>query len=378
MRTNLFLLLFGVAACASTSPKPPTNVHSNGQVRWEYKMVNGVPHGPGHVYYADGTLKSEGEYVNGVKHGLFKFYRPDGELEQQTYFYKNVAVWKSTDPNAEPPDELISGLTAFSGEPPKIGDELGVKGDPNAPSSFRLSYDAPEPYFSSLDRTAGPNRLGVQFGAGTAGERPFGSVTRYEVFGSYRFADFGAYGSFAQSQFEVEPNMRLSGRQTLELGGTYQRPVALGPLSVRGGILFPISSDDADGYLASTAGAMQRATDAAQSFPSTVAVRTSASITHKRQRLVLQGDGGIDWLLGGPNSSLDALARLNAGVGLGFRSLMVGVEVANTLRMSEPSRHIHVMGVSGTFWINHMWVTGFAASSLDGETSVTGALGYEL
>lgn len=377
MRTTFYLLLFGVAACASTSPKSPTTIHSNGQVRWEYEMVNGVPHGPGQVYYADGTLKSEGEYVNGVKHGLFKFYRPDGELEQQTYFYKNVAVWKSTDPTAKPPPEMLTGLAAFSGEPPKIGSDVATP-DPEAPSTFKLSYDAPEPYFSSLDRTAGPNRLGVQFGVGTGGERPFGTVTRYEVFGSYRVSNLGAYGSFSQSQFEVEPNMRLGGRMTFELGGTYQRPLSLGPLSARAGILFPMGSDDADGYLASTAGAMQRATDAAQAFPSTVAVRTSASVTHKRERLIFQGDGGVDWLLGGPEKSLDALARLNAGVGLGFRSLMVAVESANTLRVSEPSRHLHTVGVSGTFWINHMWVTGFAASSFDGETSVTGALGYEL
>ena len=374
-----FILALCLSACASSSKVTTSPAHSNGQLRWDYEMVDGVPNGHGRVFYADGTPKSEGEYVNGVKHGMFTFYRDDGSFELQIYFWKNTAVWRSTDATAKPPKELVSGLTAFSGSTPRIGSDFGTTTEAPSAPALRLSFEPPMPYFASLDRTTGVNRVGLQFGFGGAGERPFGSVTRLEVFGNYRFSEFGVYGQFSESTFEVEPNMRLSGRQTLELGGTYQRPIAaLGPLSARAGLLVPVGNDTSEGYLASTAGATQRAADAAATFPSTLAVRTGASLTHQRERLVLQGDAGIDWLLGGPNSSLDALARANAGVGLGFQSVLVGLEVANTVRISEPSRHLHVMGVSGTFWVNQIWCTGFASRSLDGEMAVTGAIGYEL
>jgi hypothetical protein len=203
---------------------------------------------------------------------------------------------------------------------------------------------------------------------------------RYDVYGNYRLpaSPLGVYGQFSQSRLDTS-GMRLSGPHTLELGGTYHRGFIEGStLSGRAGLLVPVSHDDSAGFLAGGAGTFQRVTDAAASFPSAVALRTGASITRSQTHVVLQGDAGIDWLLGGESSSVDALVRANAGIGVGVRSARLTHELANTMRVSDPSRQHHMIGRGGTVWLNSIWFTAFGSRSFDGNTAITGSVGYEL
>jgi hypothetical protein len=352
--------------------------YPNGSPHFEYEMRNGVPDGTGRVWHANGELSSQGVYVNGVKHGEFTFYDDDGRFEHKAYFWKNVEVWRSTVATEKPPEQLISGLVAFSGStPPHLGENMPT--EETSTPGFQISRDPPAPYFALLDRTTGLNRVGLQFGFGAGDGTSFGSVSRLEVFGNYRVSRFGAYGQLSQARYEAVPGMTLSGRRTLEGGGTYHHSLGgIGMLTARTGLLVPVGNDDTDGFLASNAGAFQRPTDAAASFPTTAAIRTGASLTRMRERVVMQADAGVDWLAGGPNASLDALLRANAGVGFGIRSALVSAELSNTVRVSEPSRRLHAFGLGGTFWLNRMWVQTSLSLTVTGTTAITGALGYEL
>jgi len=149
-------------------------------------------------------------------------------------------------------------------------------------------------------------------------------------------------------------------------------------LTVRAGILAPIGNDNDSGFIASSAGAFQRPTDAAASFPSSLALRTGASLTRARSHLVLQGDGGVDWLLGGEARPVDALLRANAGVGVGMRAAVLSLELSNTVRVSDPSRRIHALGIGGTFWLAGVWLTTCVSRTFAGQNAVTASVGYEL
>ena len=373
MTRALFILC--VVACAPATTKQRIN-YPSGSPHYEYEMRAGVPHGTGRVWHTNGQPKSEGEYVNGVKHGKFTFYDDDGRFERQTFFWKNVEVWRSSDPMDNPPTELVQGLMAYSGTEPRLGE---VEQQEEVVSGFRISTEAPAPFFATLDRTTGLNRAGLQFGFGSTSPMGFGSVTRLEVFGNYRFSNFGAYGQLSQAALEAGAGTQLSGRRTLEAGGTYHHTLqGVGELTPRLGVVVPVGNDDTEGYVASSAGSLQRPTDAVTSFPATVAVRSGASVTRGHHRFVLQADGGIDWLFGGRSASVDALVRANGGIGLGIRSALLTIELSNTLRVSEPSRSLHAIGIAGTFWINRMWTVIGGSQSFDGHTAVTLGVGYEL
>lgn len=342
-------------------------------------MRDGLPNGEGVVWHPNGQIKSRGPYVNGLKHGVFSFYTEDGVFEHQALFWKNVEVWRSQVSTAQPPADLVRGLTAFSGGEPRLGADLGKEYEKVPQPPFHLSSDPPAPFFASLDRTTSLNRLGVQVGFSGANEMPFGSVSRIELFGNYRFSRVGVYGQISQPSLTPDHGPTLAGRRTVEVGSTYHSSLErIGGLTLRGGLVLPIGNDDADGYLAGTAASFQRPTDAVTSFPSSFALRSGASITHSRQRFVVQGDAGVDWLMAGESRPLDALLRANGGIGYGVRSGMLSLELTNTIRITEPSRRLHAIGAGGTFWINHMWITGLVSRSFDGHTALTGAMGYEL
>lgn len=380
MKRAIHLILFGVLAACGAAAKPSTQMfkYPDGGPHYEYQMLNGLPHGTGRVWHPNGELSSQGEYVNGVKHGEFTFYDDNGDFQHKALFWKNVEVWRSSVADDQPPKQLIDGLSAFSGtDAPRLGENMPTE-ETTSPA-FKISRDPPAPYFATLDRTTALNRVGLQFGFGAAEDMSFGSVTRLELFGNYRISQLGVYGQLSQTQFEAAPGMSLSGRRTLEAGGTYHHELAnVGMLTARAGVLAPIGNDTTDGFIATSAGASQRPTDAATSFPATAAIRTGASLTRMGRSLVVQADGGVDWLLGGPNASLDALVRANGAIGYGIRSALASVELTNTVRVSEPTRRIHALGFAGTFWLNRMWVTAAWSATLDGATALTGALGYEL
>jgi hypothetical protein len=370
-----------VAACSGGARPTTQRVnYPDGTKHYEYALENGLPNGVGRSWHSNGELRSEGEYVAGVKHGLFKFYDDDGAFEYQVFFYKGAEVWRSTDAAAKVPDDVVSGLIAYSPGLPQRGVDEYTRPPTEVEKGFRveLSRDPPVPYFSTLDRTTSLSRVGVQYGFGDAGDRSLGAVTRLELFANYKFSQFGVYGQLLQSSFESSPNMSLSGRRTGEVSTTYHMSAGdFGALSFRGGMLTSLGHDDSEGYIAATAGSYQRITDVASSVPGTVALRTSTSLTRSFSHMILQGDGGVDWLLGG-QSSFDPLVRLNAGVGLGVRSGMLSIELANVVRASDPKQHLHTLGLGGTFWFEQLWLTLSASSSLEGHVALTGSMGYEL
>lgn len=378
MKKLAYLAPVLLVACANSASSVRRVTYANGTPHFEYQLRDGLPHGTGRVWHPNGELSSVGEYVNGVKHGEFTFFDESGAFEHKAYFWHNVEVWRGSTLQEHPPTQLIDGLTKYSGaQAPRLGEQ--VESELTSTPGFKISTEPPAPYFTTLDRTTGLNRVGMQFGFGGGEDVPFGSVLRGELFANYRFSNFGAYGQLSQSYYEATPAMTLAGRRTLEGGGTYQYPVVnVGMLTARAGLLMPIGNDDTDGFIASSAASGQRATDAASAFPSTIAIRTGASLTRMGKRLVLQGDGGVDWLIGGPNATLGALLRLNAGIGYGMRSALVTLEMTNTMRIEEPERRIHAFGVGGVFWVNRMWLSTSVSTTVDGATSLTGALGYEL
>jgi hypothetical protein len=382
-RVLYFLLAVLVVACGGARTGMQRVTYPDGRMHYEYQLRDGLPHGLGKVWHSNGELKSEGEYVNGVKHGIFRFFDDDGAFQYHALFYKGAEVWRSVDRSARPSPELLEGLAAFSGSLPRLGvDEVTRPPPPvrdrQVEPLLKLSRDPPAPYFSSLDRTTSLNRVGLQYALGDAGDRPMGAVTRLDLYVNYKFSRLGVYGQLLQANFESAPGMTLSGRRTAELAGTYEVPSpSLGRLTIRGGLLLPIGNDDSAGHIAGTAGGLHRPTDIAASFPSTIALRTSSSITRSHSRFIVQADGGVDWLFGG-QSSFDALLRANAGVGVGVRSWMFSLELSNVLRVGDPSRRVHALGAGGTFWIERIWLTLLASSSLEGRHAITGTVGYEL
>lgn len=373
------LVLVMVAACGGSGATSQRVNYPDGSAHYEYELRDGLPNGIGRVWHQNGELKSTGEYVNGVKHGIFTFFDDDGAFAHQAYFFKGAEVWRSTERSAKPPPELVKGLVAFSGSAPQLGrDEYTRPPPPSEEWSVELSRDPPAPYFATLDRTTSLSRVGLQFGFGDASDRPIGAVNRLDLFVNYRFSHFGIYGQLMQSNFEAAPGMTLSGRRTAEVSGTYHASLAgIGALSLRAGVLVPIGNDDTDGYIAGTAGSFHRPTDAAASVPSSVALRTGSSFARSYSRLIVQADAGVDWLLGG-QAAFDALLRANAGAGVGMRSALLSVELSNALRVTEPTRRIHTLGVGGTFWMEQLWLTLFASSSFEGNIALTGSVGYEL
>lgn len=384
MRASLIVLVLSTgAACTSGTRQSPTlrtHQYPDGRPHFQYQLKDKMPHGEGLVWYPNGELKSRGEYVNGVKHGLFKFYRDDGELEHQAFFYKNVEVWRSTSPDDRPSDELLAGLVKFSGSEPRLGAADMHGGNSyeivRAPG-FTLDKSPPAPLFANLDRANSLDRVGMQVGFSDAGQMGVGAVTRIDAFGNYRFSRFGVYGQFSQTSRDAASGPDLTGRRTLEGGATFHRPLPIGGLVLRAGAVVPITNDDPDGFLAASAAAFQRPADAVTSFPASLALRTGATLTRGRQYFVLQGDTGIDWIAGSANG-FDALARLNLGVGVGIRSLMLSAELANTVRITDPSRRMHGVGMSSTVWVNKTWLMVSMLFASEGHTTLSGAVGYEL
>lgn len=377
MRPIFLVLALGACGGAARDSTLRTHQYPDGRLHFQYALRDGLPHGEGVVWHPNGELKSRGDYVNGLKHGLFKFYNFDGEFDRQAYFFKNVKVWESRSPSDAPSTDLLSGLGAFSGGTPRLGEDLGKSYEVEPAPGFRIDTGPPAPLFATLDRTTAMNRFGMQYGLSGGGDMGFASVKRLELFGNYRYSNVGAYGQFSYASLESPSGLSVTARSTLEVGGTYHRALSIGGLSARGGLVVPLMGDDPNGFLAASAASFQRPTDAVTSFASSVAVRTGASLTRSHSRFVLQGDTGVDWVIGG-TQPFDALLRANGAVGVGARSMMLSLESSNTIRLSDPSRRLHGLAVGGTFWINKAWAAVHGATTIDGHVTLTGSLGYEL
>ncbi len=357
-----------LASCGGHRYDTKRVTYPNGKPRWEYATVDGVPHGLSRVFHPNGELQSEGSYVAGAKHGLFTFWTEDGEFIRRALFSDDAEIWSTTDFYTRPPTDLIVGLDTTARE-------IEAR---ERPQGLRFSKQPPAPYFATLDRTNGIDRVGGQVGYGEGG------VVRWDLFGNYAIRKIGVYGQLSQTQARApsapitSSERTLSGRRTLEAGATLPVALDIGTLTPRAGVLVPIGNDNMAGFVASSAGARQRVTDAAASVPGTVALRTGASLTRGMRRVVLQADGGIDWLFGAQEAPFDALVRANAGVGVGVRSLLFSAELTNAMRISDPSLRMHALGLGATLWLDRAWLTVLGTQTFDGDTSLSGVFGYEL
>ena len=351
MKRALVLL----AACNAASVQGAS--YPTGAPYWQYNLVDGIPNGIGRVWHENGQLRSEGPYRDGNKHGRFRFYDDAGVFEHQAVFVDHVEVWRSDDPKAEPPGDIVARL------------------DVVAPTRPEGEFDQLDPtpllFFSALDHAASPNRAGVDFG--------LGDVRRLDVFATYARGRNGVYGQLLETDVTDTSQMHLDGRRTLDLGGTRRFTLAaIGDLLARAGVVFPVAHDDEQGFYASSAGANVNPTDAATSFPSTFALRTSASLTRTRHFLVLQGDAGIDWIVGDDDRPIDPLLRANAGIGIGLRSAVASVQLSSAMLAADPSRALGAVAFAVTLTLAGVWVTGAASESTRGSGQLSLGVGYAL
>lgn len=364
------LIAFLLAGCATAPAGLKRYSYPDGNPHFEYEVRDGVPDGTGRVWYENGELRSEGTYVNGFKHGRFRFYSENGAFERQVMYWKDAEVWSSTDPHAEPSPELVTGLSAYAGT--EIRKTLSETDQ--TPRKFELSTEpVPAPYFATLDSQTTLSRVGIEIGAG--------SLSRIALFGNYTLGRYAVYGRMTQANLSLSPEMNLSGRRTIEGGGSRAFELAsIGTMVVHAGVLAPIGNDDQDGYIASSAAAFLRPADAAASFPSTGALRTGATLVRRMRYVVLQADTGGDAIIGGRDHPVDGLLRADVGAGVGFRAALVGVELTNALLLSDPSRSMSAAAVSGTIWFAGTWLTASAIHAFEGTytNAVAFAVGYEL
>lgn len=367
MRPAVLLLL---AACVAPRAGVQRANYADGKPHFEYEVRDGVPNGTGRVWYPNGELKSEGPYVNGFKHGRFRFYTETGDFEKQVLFWKDADVWSSTSPGAQPSEDLEHGLEAYAGTELK---RTLPEPEERPLHAFELSSDpTPAPYFATLDRATPLSRFGIAISAGT--------LSRMEVFGNYLIDQhYGVYGDLQQANLATTGDMTISGRRTIEVGGSRTFELAnIGTLTPHAGLLAPVGNDNENGYIASSANALIRPSDAAASFPSSAALRTGATFIRRGRYVVVQGDGGLDWIAGGDARPLDALVRGDVGVGLGLRAGIIGLELSNSLRVSDPSRSVEAAAISGTFWFAGAWLTAALSHGFSGSNSLGLAVGYEL
>ena len=368
MRTALVIML----ACsgAAAAPSIYRAEYPDGNARFELELHGGLPNGPGRGWHRNGKLAFEGSYLDGARHGRFRLFDEAGAFVAQAIFVNNQEVWRSTDANERPPAEWMEGL--------RMTGRRGLMVDDAVDDGEAGARRAPRPYFSTLDRTAGPARAGAQLGVSDAEVLDFGAAMRVDVFGHYRFGAYGAYAQVSQTRLSIPEDMTLSGRQTLVLAGTYDRALAFARLSATGGIITPLGNTGTEGFFASSAGSRQRPSDVALSIPAPFGVRSAASLTVTRGLFVVQADTGIDWMLGAAGRGFDPLAHANLGVGLGTRSTLITAEISNLMRLGSGSEHLHSIALGGTIALPILWVSASLAFSDRGTTSFLGSVGHDL
>jgi hypothetical protein len=361
--TRWFAAWFVCAAgCGGTTIVHQTR-YPDGKTHEIFTTQDDKRSGKERVWHPNGAMASEGTYVAGKREGTFVFYNEDRSFDHQVFYLHDEEVWTSRDPKAVPdlPEETR-----------KVSETLASA---QRPSPAWI----PPPWFSGLDRTTSLNRAGMQYGVGGPGTLAFGSARRFDVFGNYMHRDVGGYGQFSTASLETMSGVTLSGRQTLELGATYRLPsTRLGLGTARLGVLAPVAHNDGNGFLATTAADFQRPSDAVSSVPSSLAIRTSTSLTRSMNRLVVQADAGIDWMLGGEPAALDALARLNLGLGFGSRAAVLQVELTNTLSISHVDRRLHGVGFGGGVGVVGVWLSGMVTYCVSNDVAITAAVGYAL
>jgi hypothetical protein len=358
MRSPVFALLPIAAAallgCAGPTLGQRQVDYPEGGPQWAYETRDGVPHGSSTTYHPDGQVRSRGSYRDGRKDGRFEHFRADGSFDRQLYYYRGLVVWSSDDQRATPPTELLVSLGRLERE-----------AEPASDLASAMDGRSPLPRFGSLDRPNGDGRAGLVLGVG--GPSDDRALVRTTVFAHHAVGAYGGYLQLDGSRLLASDS--LEGRRTLELGATHHRDLAGGRLAPRLGLVVPIGHDDQTGFMVSAAGAYQRPTDAVASLPATVALRSGASWWRAGHRWVVQGDGGVDWAMGGAQA-LRPLLRLNGGLGYGSRSLLATVELSNSVRIDDPGQRLHAIGVGSVLSIGGVWLSALVSQASGGHTTV--------
>lgn len=376
---RIALLVCALAGCGGSgimSGRDTNRVaYPNGFARFEFELRDGLPNGRGRAWHPNGKLQSEGSYSDGARNGRFWFFTEEGAFDHQAMFFNNSEVWRSEVATEDPPSNWGDELPALARPEQRVATRV----EPAPIPVWAMRSREPQAYFSNLDRTSSLSRAGVQLGVGDAGMLDFGSVARFDAFGHYRFSKLGVYAQHSQTQLQLPNGMWLSGRRSLEVGGTYLRKLArIGDLSTRVGLLVPTGHDNSDGFLASSAGAAQRPSDAAGSIPSSIALRTGSSLTRISERMVLQVDLGIDWVFGSNDHGFDAMVRANGGVGFGSRTAIVTFELDNSVRLSDTAQRLHSIGIGGTVSVAQFWLSACVSLAQTGHTSISTSVGHDL
>ncbi|MBA3398140.1 MAG: hypothetical protein H0T89_36275 [Deltaproteobacteria bacterium] len=365
------LALAELAGCGGAiSSRPPAErvAYPDGRARFEFELRDGIPNGKGKAWHRNGALASEGTYKDGARHGPFTFYSEEGTFVAQALYVDNLELWRSANKLEQPPAEHLAALARSEPSEAMLVD---------TESEWNDDRTAPRPYFSTLDRTTGPARAGAQVGVGTAGELGFGAATRLDVYGHYRIDRYGLFAQISETRLSVSDDMTLVGRLVSTLAGTYHRTLDFATLSATGGLIVPLGNVDPAGSVASYAGAEQRPSDAAFAMPAPLTLRSAASLTATRGRLLVQADAGLDLPLGADQHAVDALGRANVGIGFGTRSTMLTAELDNTLRLSD-ARTFHAFALGGTVALPVLWISASFAFSFTGTTSFLGSVGRDL
>ncbi len=357
MRTAAVVIL--LAACGPSISTERTTF-PDGHLESQYTLQNGQRHGLARTWHSNRALESEGHYVNGKREGTFFYYHDDGTFSYQALFIRDEQVWRSMNRNDVPDRQAI------------VDEKFSRPPDPT------FSTATPIAYFTGLDRTAGQDRVGAQVGVGGPGDSSFGASRHLEAFGLYTPGAFGGYAQVAYTTLDSDIG-GVGSPVVIEGGSRYRRDVPdVGVVTARLGVLGNLGDRGSDSFIAAAAGSFHRPADAVASANADVAIRTSASIVHTTPLFVIQADLGVDGVFGQPSSTFDALGRLNLGLGFGAPWALAGVELTNTVVLSDVGRRMHGIGVGGAFRVGKVSVHGLVSRVYNSDTCLNLVVSHEL
>lgn len=352
------LLVVSLAACAPHEHGTLRADYPSGRPRWQYHVVDGIPNGEGTAWHENGHVRSTGTYVDGDRHGRFRFYDDTGAFDHQAVFLEHVEVWRSTVEAEEPPAGIVKqlGIDRRATAVPPSSEDIGGN----------MIVASPAPWFGSLDHATMTDRVAIVYGTG--------DISQLDLFATHEVSGrYGAYAELQQTNAAVSATdtRSFAGRRTFDAGATARFALPAGATLVgRAGLLVPIGNDDREGLFGSSAGAIVMPQTAAAAFPSTVAARTSASVSRSLTAIVLRADAGVDLVLGDQVRPVDPVGRLDAAVGVGVRLVSLTFELSNAMLLAEPSRRLTATAFGGSVWFNGLWFTATLARATTGESQV--------
>jgi hypothetical protein len=210
------------------------------------------------------------------------------------------------------------------------------------------------PDLATLDRGDGISKVGIDIGLSLL-DGPYTAALRLEPYGQYvTRSGLGVYGalpiarSFGGSAAAGQPHDTFAvGNFDLGLLFVVQATAELSWV-FRGGVGFPLASDDADGILTNVVATFPRLTDLSLTVPDAFYVRVGVSPLLHLRRVYFRVDLGAD--VGSDDAdAADELLRFNVGGGIDLGSVALGVELVNLAsldRFSGNERYHHA--VAGT------------------------------